>query len=160
MAKTRKTKKKNGASGSKALLRFADWAIIIVVGLAGLFIAGKYILPKKEPPHQRRVPDKGAIEVELFGGCGRGSEVMRIAGQLRKMGIDVVNIKKESGYLYPSSLIVDRRGNNIIADSLAKLVGLPRDRIVLQRYDLMVDATIVVGLDYPTIVKKLTRRDI
>ena len=160
MVRTKKGIEKRSSSGSKRHLKILDWTIIVFIVLAGGYIMWQYSVPAKELPPQHRVPDKGAIKIELFGGCGRGSEVMRIAGYLREIGVDVVDIKQESGYIYPSSLIVDRCGNSIIADSLAGLIGIPKNRVVLQRYDLMVDATIVVGLDYPTIVNKLSRKEI
>ncbi|HHS50051.1 MAG TPA: LytR family transcriptional regulator [candidate division Zixibacteria bacterium] len=136
-------------------MRFIDWAIIIVVLVAGFFIVAKYLMPPKHEPSPRVLPDKGAIKVELFGGCGRRTEVLKIADMLREIGIDVVDIKQESGFLYPASLIVDRTGAPLVADSLARLVGLPPDRVVIQRYNLMFDATIVVGLDYLVIIEKL-----
>ncbi|MCK5832868.1 LytR C-terminal domain-containing protein [bacterium] len=155
MAKTQQNKIHSENQRLKKTLKVFDWAVIIVLTFVGFFIVGKYLIPEKEEPFSRRIPDKGAIKVELFGGCGKGQDVLKIAELLREMGVDVVDIKQESGYLYPSSLIVDRVGNATVAESLAYLTGLPDDRIILQRYELMVDATIVVGLDYLTIIKKL-----
>ena len=140
--------RKADSENKRGITRILDYFVIAVLGLAAIFITVGYFLPPEEQPPAREIPDGRSIKVQLFGGCGRGSEVMRLADRLREIGIDVVDIHKESGNLYPYSLVVDRRGNSAVAESLAHLLGLPEDRVVVQRYNLMVDATIVVGLDY------------
>ena len=141
------------------LIGLFDWAVIVFFGLAAVIVTIGYLLPVKTEPPKSILPDGKSIKVELFGGCSRGNEVVYIAVLMRKLGIDVAEIEKESGYIYPKSLLVDRRGNPALADSLVKLLGLPKDRIVVQRYNLVVDATVVIGLDYPQIIKKLQSQD-
>ncbi len=157
MAKTRTAK--SDLPLSKRILKVVDWTVIVVLAIVGVYIAIQYFNPNKPEPTAKILPDKGAIKIELFGGCGRGSEVQQIGAKLREIGIDVVDLKQETGFLYPSSIIVDRVGNVQVAESLAGLFGLPRDRIVLQKYDLMVDATVVIGLDYPEILTKLKEKE-
>jgi len=134
---------------------FLDWSIIAVLAAVAIVIIVGYLQPVVEKQTEPRLIDGRAIKVQLFGGCRRPGDVMQIAESLRKLGIDVVEIENESGFTYPSSLVVDRLGNPSIADSLCSLLGLPEDRIVLQKYSLMLDATIVIGLDYPKILEKL-----
>jgi len=156
MVKSRLNQKnKSPSSVSNKVAGIFDWCIIAVVGLVAIVVIIGYFVPAKEPPLERKLPGAGDIKVQLFGGCGRSSVVTHIVDLLRKTGIDVVDIEEESGFIYPSCLVIDRRGNPALADSLAKVLALPNDRIVQQRYDLVVDATIVIGLDYPRIIKKL-----
>ncbi len=159
MAATRESRKEKQNPNESKLTGLFDWTVIILFGLIAIFIVVGYILPTKIEPPKPILPDGKSIKVELFGGCGRGSEVIRIASLIRRLGIDVSEIKKESGYLYPKSLVVDRKGNPALTDSLVNLLGLPKDRVVIQRYDLIVDATVVIGLDYPLILKKLQQNN-
>ena len=132
-----------------------DWFVLIFFGLGLLFIFSGYLLKAKNPTRSFDVPGKKSIKIQLFGGCGKQGEIKPIAERLRELGVDVVDITSETGNIYPVSLIIDRRGNRLVADSIASILGLSRKNIVLQRYDLIVDATVVIGLDYPHIKQKL-----
>lgn len=155
MSASRKEKDKKEPSFSRKLAPILDWAIIIIFVLTALFIIVGYLQPVVHRERDTKVIDGRAFKVQVFGGCGRPDAVMEIAEQFRKNGIDVLEIETESGFTYPYSLIVDRVGNKAVADSLASLLGLSENRVVLQKYNLMLDATIVVGLDYPIILKHL-----
>ncbi len=155
MSVSRKEKDKSSSSIGRKLALIGDWIIIVLFFLIALFIIVGYLQPVVEKEGITPIIDGRAIKVQLFGGCRRPDEVMEIAELLRKIGIDVMEIQSTSGFTYPNSLIVDRTGNSAVADSLAKILGLSKDRVVVQKYNLMLDATIVIGLDYPSIKKKL-----
>ena len=155
MPASRKVKERGKSSFGQKIVPIIDWAVIAVVLIVAVFIIVGYLQPVVKKPVTPRIIDGRAFKVQLFGGCRRPDEVMKIAEQLRKIGIDVVEIKNESGFTYPKSLIVDRVGNKAVADSLAHLLGLPESRVIVQKYNLMLDATIVIGLDYPRIIQQL-----
>jgi len=157
MAKT--SKKKDKTSSFKNLItRLFDWFVICTLGLIAVFILVGYLLPVKEKEVEARVPDRNSILVELFDGCGRKDVVQDIRIHLIEKGIDVPQVSR-TGYTYPVSLVVDRIGakaNPGVADSLSRILGVSEDQVVLQRIEgLQVDATIVIGLDYPKIIEKL-----
>lgn len=156
MSAPRKEKDRQESTLGRKIIAIADWAIIIVVLLIAVFIIVGYLQPVVEKPSARKIPDGRSFKVQLIGGCRRPDEVKNIAEKLRKAGIDVIEIQSAGSFTYPSSLVIDRTGNNAVADSIARLLGLSSDKVVIQKYNLMLDATIVIGLDYPTITKKLS----
>jgi len=138
MSVSRKEKDQHSSSFGRKLALIGDWIIIALFFIIVLFIAVGYLQPVVEKPGVPPIIDGRAIKVQLFGGCRRPDEVMEIAELLRKLGIDVMEIQSTSGFTYPNSLIVDRTGNPSVADSLAKLLGLPNERVVIQKYNSFV----------------------
>jgi len=147
-------KKNRGNREEKPATRIIDWIIIIPIGLVALFVFIGYMLPPKTPEPEPILPDAGAIRIQLFGGCSRRVKVLEIGDLLREHGVDVTETVN-SNSIYPYSLVVDRIGNRSIADSLKKILGLPDDRVILQRRNMIVDATVVIGLDYPSMIDSL-----
>lgn len=137
------------------LTKVFDWFVVIVLGAGLIFIFSGYLFKAKEPPKAPQIPDDRSIAIQILNGCGRPKEIMPIVQGIRELGINVADFSHEAGNIYPSSLVIDRRGNKLVADSIATIFGLSRKNIVIQRYDLNVDATVVIGLDYPHIKQKL-----
>ena len=155
MAKPRESKENSSRPAGNVFGKLLELIAIAMLIVIVIVIAIGYFLKPKQRSDDAILPDKGAITIQLFGGCGRGNEVMKIADNLRELGVDVVEQGKDIGSIYPETIIIDRRGNKGKADSLARIFGLGKDRIILQIFDLSVDATVVIGLDYPKIAKKL-----
>jgi len=104
----------------------------------------------------KSVFSKKRMKIEIFNGCKNTKTVLEITDLLRKTGkVDVVDIEKAPGYIYPRSLILDRNNNYVEMKKLADFLGLSYDRILLQKSMIFVDATVVLGLDNSEIKKKL-----
>jgi hypothetical protein len=55
-----------------------------------------------------------------------------------------------AGYVLPDCVVLDRIGDRLRADRIARLVGLPDDRVIqqLNRALVDIDVTVIIGKDY------------
>jgi anionic cell wall polymer biosynthesis LytR-Cps2A-Psr (LCP) family protein len=90
---------------------------------------------------------KGIIQVEVLNGCGRGGIAFQVAQDLRKKGLDVVNIGNARNFKYRKTLILNRSGKKGMAKRISEIMGCgePQDRIEKKA---LVDVTIIIGKDY------------
>lgn len=93
--------------------------------------------------------------VQVFNGSGEPYVASLVADSLRRRGVDVRSVVKLAGRVYPYTLLLDRRGDELKADSLLAILGLPRERLVLQRNNDIYDATVVIGRDYRAALAKI-----
>ncbi len=87
------------------------------------------------------------IRVEVLNGCGRGGIAFQLAQDLRKEGLDVVNIGNARNFKYRKTLILNRSGKKGIAKRISEVIGCgePQDRIEKKA---LVDVTVIIGRDY------------
>ncbi|MCK4649397.1 LCP family protein [bacterium] len=90
---------------------------------------------------------KGIIRVEVLNGCGRAGIAFQVAQDLRKEGLDVVNISNARNFKYRKTLILNRSGKKGLAKKISEVIGCgqPQDRIEKKP---LVDVTIIIGRDY------------
>ncbi len=90
---------------------------------------------------------KAIIRVEVLNGCGRGGIAFQVAQDLRKEGLDVVNIGNARNFKYRKTLILNRSGKKGLAKRISEAIGCgqPQDRIEKKA---LVDVTIIIGRDY------------
>ena len=90
---------------------------------------------------------EGIIRVEVLNGCGRGGIAFQVAQDLRREGLDVVNIGNARNFKYRKTLILNRSGKKGLAREVARVVGCgePQDRIEKKA---LVDVTVIIGRDY------------
>lgn len=87
------------------------------------------------------------IRVEVLNGCGRAGIAFRLAQDLRKEGLDVVNIGNARNFKYRKTLILNKSGKKGLAGKVARAIGCgdPQDRIEKKA---LVDVTVIIGRDY------------
>jgi len=90
---------------------------------------------------------EGIIRVEVLNGCGRGGIAFQVAQDLRKEGLDVVNIGNARNFKYRKTLILNKSGKKGLAGKVARAIGCgePQDRIEKKP---LVDVTVIIGRDY------------
>ena len=133
-----------------------DWFAIILGGIV-LLVGGISALVEPESSGTKRTgPVSGEkIVLQLFNGTGDKTAIAPLSDSLRAMGIDIRDEVRGSRSVYPYTILLDRHGNPKLVDSLATLLGMPHDRIVLQRNRDIYDATLVIGKDYKQILTKI-----
>ncbi len=158
-ARARKRRPKIRATESPGWKIF-DW-FAVVLGAIVILVGGISALvgPESEPHRQAAKTTGDRIMLQLFNGAGDKSAVAILSDSLRAMGIDVGDEVRNSRSVYPYTILLDRKGNPQLMDSLATILGLPHDRIVLQRNKNIYDATLVVGKDYKQILKKVLEKN-
>ena len=134
-----------------------DWIVVILfvivllIGGISALIGGKSDIRSQNTID---IPDN-AIILQLFNGSGENGIISMISDSLRSRGIDIRSEIKKSKNIYPYTLLLDRKGNNTRIDSLAEMLAIPKDRIILQRNNDIFDATLVIGRDYKMALSKL-----
>jgi len=134
-----------------------DWVIVIAFALI-LLIGGISALVQPEASGRaiENIPVPGSsIVVQVFNGSGDVNAAQSVAMVLSKLGVDVRDMVKDAGNVYPQTILLDRRGSSHTIDSLLIITGLGRDRIALQKDDNIFDATLVLGRDYQIALAKL-----
>lgn len=133
--------------------------VLVVLGLAvlALFYAlgTRVFSPRIDPV---RESDSGQligdiIQVEIRNGCGVSGLAGEMTQFLRKKGFDVVEVGDHESFDEEYSFVYDRIGDLESAKKLASAVGLPEDRVIQDiKPDEYLDASIVIGKDYATLV--------
>ena len=167
VARRRKTPKSR-ARRKRSIVRAAesrgwkifDWFAVVLGGIV-LLVGGISALVGPETPESKKVnsPAGTKIVLQLFNGTGDKTALAPLSDSLRSMGIDVRDEIRGARSVYPYTILLDRHGNPPLVDSLATLIGLPHDRIILQRNKDIYDATLVVGKDYKQVLANLFRNE-
>jgi len=87
------------------------------------------------------------VRVEVLNGCGRAGIAFQLAQDLRKEGLDVVNIGNARNFKYRKTLVLNKSGKKGLAGKVARAIGCgePQDRIEKKA---LVDVTVIIGKDY------------
>ncbi len=133
--------------------------VLVVLGLAVLALlyalGTRVFAPRIDPV---RESDSGQligdiIQVEIRNGCGVSGLAGEMTQFLRKKGFDVVEVGDHDTFNEEHSFVYDRIGDLESARKLASAVGLPEDRVIQDiKPDEYLDASIVIGKDYATLV--------
>lgn len=122
--------------------------IVLVIALASLARIFKPIVVKQ-------VNVEG-LKVEVLNGCGKPKVARLVTYLLRQKGIDVVKIGNADSFNIPHTMVIDRAGNFENSKTIAKSIGV---NYVVKAKDefAVVDATIIIGLDYEKIFPNLLK---
>src|SRR5690606_41535673 len=92
------------------------------------------------------------IQVEVRNGAGEAGLAATVTRYLRRRGFDVVESGNWTAFDEAETIIIDRIGNPEAVARVANALGLPRERIREDlRDDLFLDASVVIGHDFPTL---------
>lgn len=95
------------------------------------------------------IPVERGIQVEVLNGCGVRGLADKAMRYLRENDVDVVSTGNYSTFDVLTTRILDRSDNRQKAVKVAKLLGIPEDRILLRKdTSLKLDVTIILGADY------------
>jgi hypothetical protein len=135
-------------------------ALIAVLSVVLLILLGALIsrimTPRVEPermgnPEEWRLIAQ-AIQVEVRNGCGVPGVASRFTDRLRRYGFDVVESGNFETFDIPRTLVIDRSGNLEHARKVATALGIPYDQIIQEiSPDFFLDATVVIGADFPNL---------
>lgn len=135
--KTTKKKQKRGSAFQSVANFLAGLALTICMVSIGYGVFARHAGARSidEP-----------IRVEVLNGTGQAGLANRVAGELRKLGVDVFRVENADHFDYTESILIKRRGS-VDAESLAGEIGC--DNVVEQlQDDGYVDATLIIGDDF------------
>ncbi len=131
--------------------------LVLVLALGFVLFTGYRYFKLKNEVNAPKKPEE-RITLEVFNGLRDGNVTLKVQEMLRKDGrVDVRTIEKTPSYMYPRTLILDRQGDPEKMKYLAWMLGLPEDRILYQRSNQRLDATLVVGVDYTIMTEKFKK---
>jgi len=138
---------------------FSD-VLLVIVGLLVVALAYGTFTRALRPPQtlaeqvqQDQVLVHGEVQVEVLNGTMEDGLAARTKAYLRSLdGFDVVLTGNARRRDTDSTVVLDRVGNREAAERVARAFGLPASRVRSEpRSDLFVDATVILGADYPTL---------
>ncbi|MEX1011887.1 MAG: LytR C-terminal domain-containing protein [Balneolaceae bacterium] len=89
------------------------------------------------------------IQIEVLNGCGIPGLASRFTTTLRRFGFDVVETGNFDTFEMTESILISRNGNMENATRVARALGIPEDRILIEESpEFYLDATLVIGADY------------
>lgn len=90
------------------------------------------------------------IKVEILNGCGTPGIAKKSADFLRSKGYDIRDFKNAKSSDYTSTVIYVRGIGRVYGETLAGTIGLPLERVQIQRDPTLVDVdvTLILGADY------------
>lgn len=92
------------------------------------------------------------IQLEVLNGCGVPGIATRFTSTLRGYGFDVVESGNFDNFDMTETILISRNGNMQNANRVARALGIPEDRILLEKStDFYLDATLVIGSDYQSL---------
>jgi hypothetical protein len=92
------------------------------------------------------------IQLEVLNGCGVPGLATRFTSNLRSYGFDVVESGNFDNFDMTETIIISRNGNLANANRVAHTLGIPEDRILIEKSnDFYLDATLVIGSDYQSL---------
>jgi hypothetical protein len=92
------------------------------------------------------------IQLEVLNGCGVPGLATRFTSNLREYGFDVVESGNFDNFDMTETIIISRNGNLDNANRVARALGIPEDRILIEKSnDFYLDATLVIGSDYQSL---------
>jgi len=133
-------KKKKKKSGKNGKIRLILWSVPVLIMIASVSIRLSGM--GKSP-----IPPPGSYQLEVLNGTGEKNLVKRITLRLRRIGMDVLIEGNAESFDFEQSIIIDRKGNRNLAESVARRLGCRR---VIQQIQVnpKVDLTFVVGSDW------------
>lgn len=92
------------------------------------------------------------IQLEVLNGCGVPGLATEFTSVLRNYGFDVVESGNFDNFDMTETIIISRNGNLDNSIRIAQALGLPEDRILIEKStDFYLDATLVIGSDYQSL---------
>lgn len=139
-------------SRRKYLLLAVPLVLLLAVIFSALFFPSLTSLFPGEETVSLTVHDGArvrAIQVEVLNAAGESGLARTVTNYLRDKGVDVVDIGTYREREFDNSIVIDRANNYRAAEAVAKVLGLPPERIVSKADSrLYLDVTVVIGKDY------------
>jgi len=126
----------------------------VLLAILLLALAMRVIYPRIQS--ERNIEDpvliSDVIQLEVLNGCGVPGLASKFTSTLRDFGFDVVESGNFDNFDMNESIIISRNGNMENARKIAQSLGIPTERIIIEKSsDFYLDATVVIGSDYQSL---------
>ena len=104
-----------------------------------------------------RNKDFEEIRIEILNGLGKAGEALKAAKLLKSKQLSITKIDNAGSFNYKKTMIVDWKSNIDKVIALAQHLKIdPNNIIVYDKKNKNLEVTIVLGKDWPDIIKRLT----
>lgn len=126
-------------------------SVLLLILLAALFT--RIVYPRINTERsEKSVLLSDVIQIEVLNGCGVPGLATEFTSVFRENGFDVVESGNFETFDITETIVIDRNGNMENARKVARVLGIPNDRIIRElSSDFYLDATVVIGSDYETL---------
>ncbi len=142
------------------------WAIIFLTVFIVVFVVSMF-LPRTEVCVSDTIPE--IIRLQLLNGCGAKGAAEQMAKAFmessKEVFFDVIDKDNAEVYNFEKTLVLDRMGDPVKAGSfsqaavyVADLLKRKQDQLIIQKLSdnlLDIDVTVIIGTDYPSVLKRL-----
>lgn len=108
--------------------------------------------PISEKPDSLAAPAPLAapVRIQVLNGCGVKGLTRLVTPALRAKGFDVRETRNAPNFDYPQSLVIDRKGNGLLAQIVADSLGIDPAQVKTEINGNLpdIDVSVVVGRDY------------
>jgi len=127
-------------------------SVLLLVLLIALLLRVVYPRIQSERAADDPILIGNIIQLEVLNGCGIPGVATRFTSTLRSYGFDVVESGNFDNFDMSETILISRNGNMQNANRVARALGIPEERILLEKSaDFYLDATLVIGSDYQSL---------
>jgi len=127
-------------------------SVLLFVLLIALLLRVVYPRIQSERAAEDPILISNIIQLEVLNGCGIPGIATRFTSTLRSYGFDVVESGNFDNFEMTETILISRNGNMQNASRVARALGIPEERILLEKSaDFYLDATLVIGSDYQSL---------
>jgi len=103
--------------------------------------------------HLTKQPSGNTLQIDVQNGSGVGGIADKFTEFLRAKGFDVVEMGNFSSSDIKTSMVIDRAGDMRNAKRVAQSLGISEKYVIQQiNKNYFLDATVVIGKDYPELL--------
>lgn len=144
------SKANSGDLWINAALGFSSVLLLLLL----VALATRVIYPRVQTQREGEISDLigDVIQVEVLNGCGVSGVANKFTNYLRQNGFDVIESGNFENFDVRESFVIDRTGNFENALEIAAALGISQQQVIQQiTPDYYLDASLVLGADYPTL---------
>jgi len=141
--------------------KLKDWTILLltlVLAVYGFSLVRQLTLSEAKGTTEESV----SVRIQVLNGCGQSGLAEQIRDRLisqrwGNLNFDVVDVNNFNDQPISHTLILDRKGENRKAVKVANALGIDEENVFLKKLEdnyLDIDVTLVLGIDYPQMLKK------
>jgi len=134
-------------------------SIIVLLGVLIIFLTYSFItqishFSRVESDKNNNKSASSIIQVEVLNGCGASGVAEQFTDLLRKEKFDVVQVGNYISFDIDNSLVIDRTGNRLNAEKVARALGIDSKNVIMQKNDdSFLDVSVVIGKDYKKLIQ-------
>lgn len=146
--------KRSGHRSTNLFLNISNLILSFLILFLGYSLLSKLNVFGENSEIDNLAKHKKSMQIEVLNGCGVDGVADMFTDSLRMKNIDVVNTGNYRSYNIDNSIVIDRTGNIMNAEYVAKVIGIDNKQVIQQKNkNYFLDVTLIIGKDYKQLFK-------